>query len=54
MKKKLTIICILLGIIIALQVCLIFQNIELKREIINGTNYLSEKIDSLTSYIKEF
>lgn len=45
-------IYILLGVIIALLIYVIIQNNEMKNEIINAGNYLSEKIDNITSYIK--
>ena len=51
-KKNFIIIYILLGIIIALLIWLMIQNGEMKNDIINLGNYLSEKIDNLTSYVK--
>lgn len=42
-------IYILLGVIIALLIYVIIQNNEMKNEIINAGNYLSEKIDNITS-----
>lgn len=45
-------IYILLGVIIALLIYVIIQNNEMKNEIINAGNYLSEKIDNITSYVK--
>ena len=45
-------IYILLGVIIALLIYVIIQNNEIKNEIINAGNYLSEKIDNITSYVK--
>ena len=45
-------IYILLGVIIALLIYVIIQNNEMKNEIINAVNYLSEKIDNITSYVK--
>lgn len=41
-------IYILLGVIIALLIYVIIQNNEMKNEIINAGNYLSEKIDNIT------
>lgn len=52
-KRNLIVIYVLLGIIIVLLVYLAIQNNELKKEIINAGNYLSEKIDNITSYIKQ-
>lgn len=43
-KKNMIAIYILLGVIIALQIYVIIQNNEMKNEIINAGNYLSEKI----------
>lgn len=51
-KKNMIAIYILLGIIIALLIYVIIQNNEMKNEIINAGNYLSEKIDNITSYVK--
>lgn len=51
-KKNMIAIYILLGVIIALLIYVIIQNNEMKNEIINAGNYLSEKIDNITSYIK--
>lgn len=51
-KKGLIVMYVLLGIIIVLLVYLIIQNYELKNEVINAGNYLSKKIDNLTSYVK--
>lgn len=51
-KKNVIAIYILLGIIIALQICIMSQNNDIKNEIINAGNYLSEKIDNLTAYVK--
>lgn len=51
-KKNMIAIYILLGVIIALQIYVIIQNNEMKNEIINAGNYLSEKIDNITSYVK--
>ena len=44
-KKNMIAIYILLGVIIALLIYVIIQNNEMKNEIINAGNYLSEKID---------
>ena len=51
-KKNMIAIYILLGVIIALLIYVIIQNNEMKNEIINAGNYLSEKIDNITSYVK--
>lgn len=51
-KKNMIAIYILLGVIIALLIYAIIQNNEMKNEIINAGNYLSEKIDNITSYVK--
>lgn len=51
-KKNMIAIFILLGVIIALLIYVIIQNNEMKNEIINAGNYLSEKIDNITSYVK--
>ena len=51
-KKNMIAIYILLGVIIALLIYVIIQNNEMKNEIINAVNYLSEKIDNITSYVK--
>ena len=51
-KKNMIAIYILLGVIIALLIYVISQNNEMKNEIINDGNYLSEKIDNITSYVK--
>lgn len=51
-KKNMIAIYILLGVIIALLIYVIIQNNEIKNEIINAGNYLSEKIDNITSYVK--
>lgn len=51
-KKNMIAIYILLGVIIALLIYVIIQNNEMKNEIINVGNYLSEKIDNITSYVK--
>lgn len=51
-KKNMLAIYILLGVIIALLIYVIIQNNEMKNEIINAGNYLSEKIDNITSYVK--
>lgn len=51
-KKNMIAIYILLGIIIVLLIYVIIQNNEMKNEIINAGNYLSEKIDNITSYVK--
>lgn len=51
-KKNMIVIYILLGVIIALLIYVIIQNNEMKNEIINAGNYLSEKIDNITSYVK--
>ena len=51
-KKNMIASYILLGVIIALLIYLIIQNNEMKNEIINAGNYLSEKIDNITSYVK--
>ena len=48
-KKNMIAIYILLGVIIALLIYVIIQNNEMKNEIINAGNYLSEKIDNITS-----
>ena len=47
-KKNMIAIYILLGVIIALLIYVIIQNNEMKNEIINAGNYLSEKIDNIT------
>lgn len=51
-KKNMIAIYILLGVIMALLIYVIIQNNEMKNEIINAGNYLSEKIDNITSYVK--
>lgn len=51
-KKNMIAIYILLGVIIALLIYVIIQNNEMKNEIINAGNYLAEKIDNITSYVK--
>ena len=51
-KKNMIAIYILLGVIISLLIYVIIQNNEMKNEIINAGNYLSEKIDNITSYVK--
>ena len=51
-KKNMIAIYILLGVIIALLIYVIIQNNEMKNEIINAGNYLSKKIDNITSYVK--
>lgn len=51
-KKNMIAIYILLGVIITLLIYVIIQNNEMKNEIINAGNYLSEKIDNITSYVK--
>lgn len=51
-KKNMIAIYILLGVIIALLIYVVIQNNEMKNEIINAGNYLSEKIDNITSYVK--
>ena len=51
-KKNMIAIYILLGVIIALLIYVIIQNNEMKNEIINAGNYLSEKIYNITSYVK--
>ena len=51
-KKNMIAIYIWLGVIIALLIYVIIQNNEMKNEIINAGNYLSEKIDNITSYVK--
>ena len=51
-KKNMIVFYILLGVIIALLIYVIIQNNELKKEFINAGNYLSEKIDNITSYVK--
>lgn len=51
-KKNMIAIYILLGVIIALLIYVIIQNNEMKNEIINAGNYLSEKIDNIISYVK--
>ena len=51
-KKNMIAIYILLGVIKALLIYVIIQNNEMKNEIINAGNYLSEKIDNITSYVK--
>lgn len=51
-KKNMIAIYILLALIITLQIYVIIQNNDMKNEIINAGNYLSEKIDNLTSYVK--
>ena len=51
-QRHMTAIYLLLAIIIALQIHLTIQNIKMKNEMINAGNYLSEKIDNLTSYVK--
>lgn len=52
-KKNMIAIYILLGVIIALLIYVIIQNNEMKNEIINAGNYLSEKIDNITSYVNK-
>ena len=51
-KKNMIAIYILLGVIIALLIYVIIQNNEMKNEIINAGNYLSENIDYITLYVK--
>ena len=51
-KMNMIAIYILLGVIIALLIYVIIQNNEMKNEIINAGNYLSEKIDNITTYVK--
>lgn len=51
-KRHLMIIYFLLVIIIITLIYLIVQNHNLKNEIINIGNYISEKVDILTSYVK--
>ena len=51
-KSNLWAVYVLLGVIIALLLYLILQQNAMRNELINAGNYLSEKIDNLTAYVK--
>lgn len=51
-KRNLVVIYALLTIIIALLMYIILQNNQMQADFINGANYLSEKIDDLTSIVQ--
>lgn len=50
-KKQFQIICILLFIIIAILIYIANQNHQLMKDFLNVSNYLSDKIDSLTTKV---
>lgn len=52
MKKECVMIVVLLIIIIILLIVIIRQNMELRSQLINIGNYLSEKLDNLSSAVK--
>lgn len=53
-KRHLTVIYLLLIIIVGMQIYIIKQTNNIKADMYNGGNYISDKIDHLTSIVNTY
>ncbi|MPN06908.1 hypothetical protein SDC9_154165 [bioreactor metagenome] len=53
-KRHLVVIYLLLAVIVCMQLYIIKQNDQIKRDIVNSGNYISEKLDILTSKVNTY